>query len=56
MQFELNAKVKAFSGDYIGYYGEILELSETEARVSHQPFEGGFAGYWIALADLEPNE
>lgn len=49
MQFEVGQSVQVYSGEYMGYYGTVLQMGDGVALVSHKQ---GFAGFWIDLADL----
>lgn len=52
---KIGDKVKVISGEFTGYYGTVLELTDVDALVSHNDiFEGyHFEGYRVDLNDLE---
>ena len=46
---KIGDKVKVIMGEYHGYYGTVLELTDVDALVSHNNV---FVGYRVDLTDL----
>ena len=46
---KIGDKVKVISGEFTGYYGTVLELTDVDALVSHNNV---FVGYRVDLTNL----
>jgi hypothetical protein len=56
MEFDVGSNVRAKSGDYTGYYGEVMQIDGNLRFVSLHPEYENVNGFWIDVQDLQSNE